>query len=210
MRISPVVCVTSTVVLSNKLLDQAIEALDDRLCIVMPTDTVYGIAARPEHPEAIAVVFALKGRPEDKPLPILGASIVDLTSVASFDDRATHLASRWWPGPLTLVLPRARGFDHDLGGGPDLPVAVRIPAHPLARELLERSGPLAVTSANRSGAEPASDVDSAIEIFGDEVPVYIDGGISHGRASTVFDLSGEPRVLRAGAIEADQLLRSMS
>ncbi|MDQ3879208.1 MAG: L-threonylcarbamoyladenylate synthase [Actinomycetota bacterium] len=193
---------------SSKIIDAALAALDDRRCIVMPTDTVYGIAARPEHPEAIALVFALKGRPDDKPLPVLGGGIADLTRIARFDDRALRVASRWWPGPLTLVLPRASGFEHDLGGGPDASVAVRIPSHPLARELLDASGPLAVTSANRSGEEPAADVSSAREIFGDEIPVYLDGGAAHGRASTVLDLTDVPRVLRVGAIEADQLLRS--
>lgn len=195
---------------ANKAIDHAIAALDDRQCIVMPTDTVYGIAARPEHPEAIALVFALKGRREDKPLPVLGGDIVDLEAVVTIDARARRVASRWWPGPLTLVLPRASRFDHDLGGGPEAPVAVRIPAHPLARELLARSGPLAVTSANRSGEEAAADVAGARGVFGDEIPVYLDGGVAHGRASTVFDLTAEPRVLRAGAIEEDQLLRSMS
>ncbi|MFN2595307.1 MAG: L-threonylcarbamoyladenylate synthase [Actinomycetota bacterium] len=196
--------------MANKAIDQAIAALDDRLCVVMPTDTVYGIAARPEHPEAVALVFALKGRPEDKPLPVLGASLADLSTVVAFDDRAVRVAARWWPGPLTVVLPRSDGFEHDLGGGPDAPVAVRIPAHPLARELLDRSGPLAVTSANRSGQEPAGDIDVARAAFGDEIPVYLDGGIAHGRASTVFDLTGDPRVLRVGAVEKDQLLHSMS
>jgi tRNA threonylcarbamoyl adenosine modification protein (Sua5/YciO/YrdC/YwlC family) len=195
---------------SNRSVDHAIAALDDRLCIVMPTDTVYGIAAKPEHPEAIALVFALKGRPEDKPLPVLGASLRDLTAVAEFDERAFRLAARWWPGPLTLVLPRATGFEHDLGGGPEVPIAVRIPAHALAREVLERSGPLAVTSANRSGEDAAADIASARAEFGEEIPVYLDGGVAHGRASTVFNLVGEPRVLRPGAIESDQLLNSMS
>lgn len=196
--------------MSNKSIDQAIAALDDRMCIVMPTDTVYGIAARPDHPEAVALVFALKGRPEDKPLPVLGASIADLSSVVTFDDRAVRVAARWWPGPLTVVLRRSENFEHDLGGGTDAPVAVRIPAHPLARELLERSGPLAVTSANRSGEEPAGDADTARAEFGDEIPVYLDGGIAIGRASTVLDLTADPKVLRVGAVAEDQLLNSMS
>jgi tRNA threonylcarbamoyl adenosine modification protein (Sua5/YciO/YrdC/YwlC family) len=194
-------------------IDQAVEALARGELIVFPTDTVYGIAARPDNASAIERIFAAKGRPETKPLPILGASLAALKSVAAFDDRATRLAWEWWPGPLTLVLCRAQGFDHDLGGA-DPNIAVRVPASGVALELLDRAGPLAVTSANRSGEPSAATVEAAEAAFGDSVAVYLDGGPSEGKPSTILNLAAsEPEFLRIGPItlaELDDLLRQIS
>jgi tRNA threonylcarbamoyl adenosine modification protein (Sua5/YciO/YrdC/YwlC family) len=193
-----------------KDLDRALEALARGELVVLPTDTVYGIAARPEKPQAIRRIFDAKGRPDDKPLPVLGASLDALRSVALFEGAAMKLAQELWPGPLTLVLPRAPGFDHDLGRT-DPNVAVRVPSSGIALELLDRAGPLAVTSANRSGEAPCSTAEEAMELLGDAVAVYLDGGPSEGEPSTVVSLVGsEPEVLREGPIEMttiDDLLR---
>lgn len=183
-----------------------IEAIRSGGVIVIPTDTVYGLACLPAVPAAVARIFELKGRPDDKPLPVLAHGIGPLKDVAAFDDRAEELGRRFWPGPVTLVVPRAAGFTHDLGGHDSSSVAVRVPQNEVALELLRATGPLAVTSANRSGQRPVSTVGEAEAIFGSEVAAYVDGGLGGGDASTVISMIGEPRVLREGAIAGDQVL----
>ena len=126
----------------------------------MPTDTVYGLAVDPTQPEAVARLFALKGRPDDVPLPVLVAGPEQVALVAGhLGPAAQHLAERFWPGPLTLVVPRRRGFTVDLGGPPAArqTVGVRRPDHPVVVALCELLGPLAVTSANLHGADPGDD-----------------------------------------------------
>lgn len=186
--------------------ERALEALRAGGLVVLPTDTVYGVGCLPGAPGGIAALFAAKGRPRAKAIPVLGARRADLAAVAVFDARADALAARFWPGPLTLVLPRAPGFDHDLGGEDLATVALRVPAHPLARALLSASGPLAVTSANRSGEPPAATVEQARAALGGAVAVYLDGGPSTGEPSTVARLTaGGVEVLRAGALDAAAL-----
>lgn len=186
-------------------LSEALAALDAGRAIVMPTDTVYGIGARPDLEAAVASIFAIKERPEDRALPVLAAGIEALAGVAAFDEAALRLAELFWPGPLTIVLPRAEGFDHDLGGRDRATVAVRVPALDEARDLLRRSGPLAVTSANRSGEPPAATVEEARSALGDAVPVYLDAGRVGGAPSTVLVTAPEPRVLRRGALGFETL-----
>lgn len=180
--------------------ERALGALSAGLAIVMPTDTVYGIAARPDVPGALAAVFAAKGRPEDKALPVLAAGVEDLEAVVVFRATAHRYAAAHWPGPLTLVLERAAGWDYDLGGRDHSTIAVRVPNHAVALELLGRSGVLAVTSANRSGEAPATTVDEARLALGHAVGAFVDGGRLEGSPSTVLALTGEPEVLREGAI----------
>ncbi len=171
----------------------------------MPTDTVYGIAARPDRAEAIARIFELKGRPDDKPLPVLAASRADLTRVARFDERAVAVADAFWPGPLTLVLPRAEGFSADLGGNDKTTIAVRVPESSVALALLGAAGPLAVTSANHSGQPPAATIEEARAYFEDDVAVYLDEGRSLSAPSTVASLVGGLSVLRRGPISEEAL-----
>ena len=180
-------------------LDRAVEALYAGRVVIVPTDTVYGIAARVDMPGAIDRIFEIKGRERAKALPVLGASRTQLDEVAALDDRAGKLTSRYWPGALTLVLPRAPGFTTDLGGDGKT-VAVRVPASETTRSLLERSGPLAVTSANRSGEPAAVTAEDARRALGDSVDVFLDTGPSAGTASTVVSLIAAPRLLRAGTV----------
>ncbi len=187
-------------------LEEAVDALQRGDLVVIPTDTVYGIAASLRSPAAIERIFAVKGRPAEKALPVLGADRVQLFSVAEFGFKAERLTQRWWPGPLTIVLPRAEGFEADLGGPDRTTVAVRVPGSDLARSLLESVGPLAVTSANRSGEPPAVTVAEARAVLGDAVAVYLDEGPGGGEPSTVLSLVDEPTILREGAIPADRLL----
>ncbi|MEX2422164.1 MAG: L-threonylcarbamoyladenylate synthase [Actinomycetota bacterium] len=180
-------------------------ALDGGL-IVFPTDTVYGIGTRPDDPAATARLFEAKGRPRDLELPVLVGSTEAARAIAVFDQRAQALALHFWAGPLTLVLPRtASSRAWDLGGDPAT-IGVRMPHHPLALAILARTGPLAVTSANRSGEPPGSTCDELAVMFGGAVQAYLcDREPLEGRPSTVVDLSATTwRLLRVGAIaEAD-------
>ena len=177
--------------------------------IVLPTDTVYGIGTRPDDPAATGRIFEAKGRPRDLELPVLAGSTEQARTIAVFDDRAGRLAERLWPGPLTIVLPRAPAASGwDLGGDPST-VGVRVPRHPLVLALLAETGPLAVTSANRSGEPPARDCDGLHGVFGDAVAVYLcEERPLEGEASSVIDLAhGPARILRAGSVAVDTIGR---
>lgn len=183
----------------------ALEALRSGEVVVMPTDTVYGLACLPSFPSAVSRVFDLKGRPDGKALPVLGANAEVLADVAAFDDRSVELARRFWPGPLTMVLPRAEGFTFYLGDEESDSVAVRVPQNEIALELLSEAGPLAVTSANLSGHPPATTLEEAEAVFGSEVSAYVDGGESRGVPSTIVSLMGDLLVLREGGVTAAEL-----
>ncbi len=191
-------------------IDEAVRALLDGDLVVVPTDTVYGLAAHLEHPKAVASIFDVKRRAGEKPIPVLGATLEDLRSVAAFDERATNLAERFWPGPLTMILPRAEGFETDLGGDQTRTVGVRVPKEPRALEILRHTGPLAVTSANRSGESEATSIDEARAALGDAVRMYVDGGRCVGVPSTIVFLAGERRLLREGTIPAAHVLQILS
>lgn len=192
-------------------ISEALEALRAGRLVVMPTDTVYGVAAAPSLPHSVEGIFAVKERPHERAIPVLGASADALASVAALDDRALALAERFWPGPLTLVLARADGFTSDLGGTDRETVAVRVPDHPLALELLRDSGPLAVTSANRSGAPPCLTIDEARMVFASRVEVYLDAGRLTGTPSTIVSLAAEPVVLlRSGELAYEEVERVLT
>jgi len=180
-------------------LEQASGALDAGHAVVIPTDTVYGLAARPDRANAVARIFEVKGRPATKPLPILAPGLDALDGLVLLDDRVRRLAEHFWPGPLTIVLPRAHGFTVDLGGVGDT-LGVRIPSCDIALQLLVETGPLAVTSANRSGEPPATSVEEARRALGEAVPVYVDGGTREGLPSSVVSLARGVKLVREGAI----------
>lgn len=177
--------------------------------IVLPTDTVYGVGTRPDDAQATARVFAAKQRPVELALPVLVADTPAARLIAVFDARADRLAEALWPGALTLVLPRTpESAGWNLGGDPAT-IGVRVPAHPLALAVLAAAGPLAVTSANRSGEPPAHTCEELLATFGDLVAVYLcqDEPLK-GAASTVVDLAhSPPTVLRAGAVDPGTLGR---
>jgi tRNA threonylcarbamoyl adenosine modification protein (Sua5/YciO/YrdC/YwlC family) len=174
--------------------------------VVLPTDTVYGIGTRPDDPAATRSLFRAKARPRGLELPVLVPGVAAAREIAVLDERALALATRFWAGALTMVLTRAeasRGWD--LGGDPAT-IGVRMPHHPLALAVLAIAGPLAVTSANRSGGPTPPTCDEVAELFGDAVAVYLcDPAPLVAAASTVVDLAhGSPRILRAGVVsEAD-------
>ena len=183
--------------------------LDSGSPAVVPTDTVYGLAAALRD-GAVSRVFTLKGRPDDKALPVLAAERSDLEAVAYLDPRAGELAETFWPGPLTIVCRRAPSFQLDLGGSGDGTIAVRIPAWDLLLDILRVTGPLAVTSANLSGQAPATTVERAREIFGEAVGAYVDGGVCDGAPSTVISTVGAPVVLREGALRGADLIQMLT
>ncbi|WP_017580860.1 L-threonylcarbamoyladenylate synthase [Nocardiopsis valliformis] len=176
--------------------------------VVLPTDTVYGIGTDAFNPKAVANLLETKGRGRDMPPPVLVGSMRAATAL--IDDLGNHgrdLMEEFWPGPLTLVCTATPSLSWDLGDTKGT-VAVRMPMDPVALELLKETGPMAVSSANKSGQPAAVNAGEAIEQLGDEdVAVYLDGGETDSPvASTIVDLTyAVPRVLRSGAISIEQL-----
>lgn len=175
--------------------------------IVMPTDTVYGIACDAFSPAAVMSLLVTKGRGRQTPPPVLIPHVRTLDGIATrVSPQVMALAEAFWPGGLTIVCHAQPTLDWDLGdtGGT---VAVRMPLHPVALELLERTGPLAVSSANLTGQPPAQTCDQAQEQLGDNIAVYLDGGPSgSGVPSTIIDGTREiPVVLRQGQITLAEL-----
>jgi L-threonylcarbamoyladenylate synthase len=181
--------------------------------VAVPTDTVYGLAVDPRLPGAVERVFALKERPAAVALPILVGSAEQAEEVAGvLESAARGLADRWWPGPLTLVVPRQRGFDADLGGGSRgrWTVGVRWPDHPVVRSLCLAVGPLAVTSANPHGKPPATTADEVAGAFAGtgSLAAVLDGGVCAGLPSTVVECRGPAsRCLREGRIPWSEIGR---
>ncbi|MEP7021938.1 MAG: L-threonylcarbamoyladenylate synthase [Pseudonocardiales bacterium] len=175
--------------------------------VVLPTDTVYGVGADAFDAKAVTSLLAAKGRGRDMPVPVLVGSWTTIEGLASVvSERTWDLIEAFWPGGLTLVIEHAPSLAWDLGDARGT-VAVRMPLHPVAIELLEVTGPMAVSSANISGRPAALTVGQAQEQLGDEVAVYLDGGPSaSGVASTIVDVTAEiPLILRAGAVSAQAL-----
>jgi L-threonylcarbamoyladenylate synthase len=180
--------------------------------VVLPTDTVYGLGTDAFNIDAVAALLAAKGRGRDMPVPVLVGSPRTLDGIATdLSNDARALVEGFWPGGLTLVAWVAPSLQWDLGdtGGT---VAVRMPLHPVALELLVATGPMAVSSANISGQPAPTTVDDAIEQLGESVAIYLDGGPS-GEAvpSTIVDVTGSVvRVLRVGDVSVDALRQVVS
>ena len=189
---------------------QAVRALAQGQPIAIPTDTVYGLAVDPFRPGAADRIFAAKRRPRDVNLPLLVSGIDQALDVSmAVPEVARELMARYWPGPLTLVIPAKPGLGADLGED-ELTVGVRSPAHPVPLALCAAAGPLATTSANRHGEPPLCTASDVAEQFGDAVPVVLDGGICSGSPSTVVDCTGrELKLLREGRIPWADLLAAV-
>jgi len=188
-------------------LDLAGDAVRRGELVVLPTDTVYGLGTDAFSPEAVHGLLAAKGRGRRMPVPVLIGTPRTLDGIATgLSGAARDLIEAFWPGGLTVVASVQPSLQWDLGetGGT---VAVRMPLHPVALELLRATGPMAVSSANRSGLPPATTCDEAVEQLGEAVSIYLDGGpAGEPVASTIVDVTGEvPRVLRLGAVSAEAL-----
>jgi L-threonylcarbamoyladenylate synthase len=191
----------------EEAVEAAARAIKGSKLVILPTDTVYGMAARPDRPGATGRLFSVKDRSRSLTLPVLVAGVDDASKVAVLDDRARALAERFWPGGLTLVLPRTTLARRWNLGDEKETVGVRVPDHPVALALLHQTGPLAATSANVSGGPTPSDCRSLRTLFGQLVAVFLCSGPIGGLASTVVDLSGpESRILRDGALPSADIL----
>lgn len=179
----------------------ALEALADGRIVGIPTDTVYGLAADPFRPGATERLFEAKRRSRDVDLPVLVASIDQAMSLTTaVPDVAAALMRRYWPGPLTLVLPRRPDLTADLGED-EATIGIRCPAHPVPLALCAKGGPIATTSANLHGEPTSQTAEEVVAVFGDAVAVVLDGGRRAGSPSTVVDCTGtEPRLLRKGRV----------
>lgn len=181
--------------------ETALNALRSGLIVGVPTDTVYGLAVDPTDPVAVRALFRLKGRSEQLPLAVLVATFAQAERLAEFPPPIRNLVRPYWPGAFTAILEAKLELAQGVGDHRRGTLAVRMPDHRTLRDLLEKSGPLAVTSANRSGEPPALDAAAAREALGGGVAVYLEGRCKGGRASTVVDLTRRPaRILRPGPI----------
>lgn len=191
-------------------LEAARAALAENRCIVMPTDTVYGIAADAFSAQAVATLLAAKGRGRSMPPPVLIPQAATLDGLAAdIPDFARELAARFWPGALTLILHAQPSLTWDLGETRGT-VALRVPDDEIARDLLKLTGPLAVSSANRTGRPAADTAEAAFDQLGETVEVYLEAGprpvSGDALGSTIIDCTlTPPRVVRAGALSLELL-----
>ena len=188
-------------------IQEAVTALGNGELAVVPTDTVYGLAADAFKPDAVAALLAAKGRGRQMPPPVLvGSRRAAFALVEDVTTSASDLIDEFWPGGLTLVFRSSRSLVWDLGDTQGT-VAVRMPLHPVTLDLLKESGPLAVSSANISGSAPATTADDAESQLGDAVSVYLDGGPCPGEIpSTIVDVTGPvPKLLRSGVVTVKRL-----
>lgn len=180
-------------------------ALGEFVCY--PTDTVYGVGADATNDAAVRRLYAVKGRPLDKPMPLLIADEAAASWFADVTPVARTLMHRFWPGGLTIVMRKAEGFRSVALAKQDR-IALRVPDHDLVREIIRALGePITGTSANRAGQRPPRSAPEAAMQLGELVALVIDGGMARGREeSTVIDItSDEPRVVREGAVSREEL-----
>ena len=195
---------------SAENVQRAAELLHQGGLVAFPTDTVYGLGAVVFNEDAVEKIYLAKDRPPDKAIPILlsSAEYMDLVA-AGIGSTATRLAQRFWPGPLTIVVPKSDRVPDAVAG---TTVGIRVPDHPLARALLGLAGPLAVTSANLSGNSSPVTAVEVLEQLDGRVEIILDGGTSPGGIpSTVVDCTGEELViLRPGPLSLQDLLTALN
>lgn len=185
----------------DSAIDAAVAALQQGECIVLPTDTIYGIGADATNSAAVQRLLDAKERGRDMPPPVLIAEVSMLRALTDeLEPELLALAEAFWPGALTIVLRAHPHLRMDLGDR-GMTIAVRVPDHDFTRELLRATGPLAVSSANVSGQDPATTIEQAQAQLGERVAVYLDAGpAGASTASTIVDLTSVPRVLREGRV----------
>jgi tRNA threonylcarbamoyl adenosine modification protein (Sua5/YciO/YrdC/YwlC family) len=187
--------------LQNDRLALAVEAISNNQIVGIPTETVYGIGVNPYSQEAVDKIFELKGRDGDKPLSILVSSYYDLQKL-DIVSTIPEVVELYWPGPLTIVVETTKEFADGVGTKNPFSIGVRVPDNELAIELLKITGPLAVTSANRSGENDITSDIEAEKIFGKDISQYIEGASVHGSGSTIIDFRVEGgEILREGPLK---------
>jgi L-threonylcarbamoyladenylate synthase len=189
---------------------QALSILQAGGLVAFPTDTVYGVGALAFDGTAVESIYAAKDRPVEKAIPVLLAGVEELEKVAAkVPPMARRLAILLWPGPLTLVVPKTASLPEAVSGSSS--VAVRVPDHPAALALLGKAGPMAVTSANRSGEPSPASASDVMRQLGGRIPLILDGGSTPGGIpSTLLDCMGnKPVILREGPIGLSQILEAL-
>ena len=176
--------------------------------VALQTDTLYGLAADPFRADAVARVFTVKGRPEGHALPLIAADADQIAArLSPLSPVAERLAAKFWPGPLTLLIPAPAALARDVTGGTGR-VAVRVPAHDIARAICRAADrPITATSANRSGQPATADPAEVERALGEDIDLLIDTGPTRGGApSTIVDVTGAtPRLVRAGAVSWEDI-----
>ncbi len=192
-------------------MEEAVRLLRQGELVCYPTDTVYGLAAAAGNAEAVRRVFAAKGRPPDKAMPLLIAAAEDAPRLAEVTPKARALMDRFWPGALTIVMRKAKGYRSVALAGQGT-VALRVPDHAVTREIIRALGePITGTSANRAGAPPPLSAAETALHMGEAVSLVVDGGLCpRGRESTVVDITGDaPRLLRDGAVNREEIEKAL-
>lgn len=190
-------------------LARVVAALEAGAVVALPTDTVYGLAVVPTLPGAVERLFELKGRPETVAIAVLVADMAQAERLLRANDAARQLALRFWPGALTIVGDRMPNLGLELGGD-ESTIGVRCPSSTYVNQICRRVGPLAVTSANRHGEPPAIHVGMLRASFGPQL-LIADGGLCDAEVSTVVDVrGGAANLLRAGAIDFDEVCAALS
>ncbi|HXZ99164.1 MAG TPA: L-threonylcarbamoyladenylate synthase [Candidatus Binatia bacterium] len=188
--------------------EEAVAAICSGGVVIVPTDTVYGLACDPANPAAIEAVYELKDRPPHLELNLLAADVSQLDGLVEIGPTARTLVDAFWPGALALICPA--GPRRLLIPRAGTSLMVRVPGHPLLRDLLRQSGPVASTSANRHGGPPPRTAEEALLMARPPCAGVVDGGPGSGMASTIIDLtSTPPRVLREGPVPATALRRHL-
>jgi L-threonylcarbamoyladenylate synthase len=188
-------------------LQEAARWIRDGGVVAIPTDTLYGLAADPFSEDAVARVFAVKGREGGQALPLIAADSGQVRAViGELPPAGVQLAQRFWPGPLTLIVSAPPALAKSVTGGTGT-VGVRVPAHDIARAICQAVGrPVTATSANLSGHPATADPDDVERTLGDRIDLLIDTGLTAGGApSTIVDVTGEPRLVRQGAVSWDEV-----
>jgi L-threonylcarbamoyladenylate synthase len=191
-------------------LERSIRILERGGLVAFPTDTVYGLGASAFDPRAVNRLYEAKGRSGSKAIPILVASLEQAELVVKeMDEQARELARRFWPGPLTIILHRRRSLPLDLSA--KRTVGVRVPDHPIALALLEKAGPLAVTSANVSGQPNSRSANEVVANLGGKIDMILDGGESPGgRPSSIIDCTIDPiRIVRHGPLSEEEIMTTL-
>ncbi len=196
---------------ASNTISHAVDVLTQGGVVAFPTDTVYGLGVLASQADSIERLYSIKGREQTKAIAVLIADAEQLEQISENpNEKAMRLAQRFWPGPLTFVLPRHPAFPEGLS--PDGSIGVRVPNHPVALALLKEAGPLGVTSANLSGQANASSAKEVLDQLDGRVHLIIDGGKTPGGVpSTVVDMSGDlPNILRPGPVSEAELLATLA
>jgi L-threonylcarbamoyladenylate synthase len=179
--------------------------IDEGRLVVVPTDTMYGVIGNPFHPQGTDRLYLARAAQRSSPLPVIVHNPRQLPAFAEVGETAERLMASFWPGPLTLLLRAEESMAWDLGDSQGA-VAVRMPAEPLLLQVLHDTGPLACTAATRAGEPPPATVEEALASLGDDVALYVDGGVRPVTPSTIVDASrGGAEVRRMGVISADEV-----